>query len=93
VVQGDFGEQPLKAGALFDSSAAAALVVVDYLDTLARPAQRGGVLGESILTLSGFLMVEDLLRVGLANVDDGKFTSMPIGDRCRAAAKGGCAWT
>jgi hypothetical protein len=64
------------------------LVVVDNLDTLARPAERGGVIGEGVLTLTGFLMVEDLLGAGLANVHHGEFTAMPIGDRCRASAKG-----
>jgi hypothetical protein len=91
VVQGDLGEQPLKAGTVFNSPATRPLVVVDDLDALAWPAERGGVISEGILTLSGFLMVEDLLRAGLANVDDSEFASMLIGDRCQAAAEGGCA--
>src|SRR5262245_19313293 len=81
------------AGAVFNCPAAAPLVVVDYLDTLTRPAERGGVIGEGVLTLPGFLMVKNLLRAGLANVDDGEFTSMPIGDGRRAAAKNGGAKT
>jgi hypothetical protein len=44
----------LKAETVFDRPAAAPLIVVDDLDTLARPAERGGVIGEGILTLSGF---------------------------------------
>ena len=93
MIQSNFGDQSLKAGAVFGSPAAAPLVVVDYLDTLARPAERGSVIGEGVLALAGFLMVKDLLRAGLANVDDGEFTSMPIGDRRRAAAKNGGAKT
>src|SRR5262249_62243591 len=54
---------------------------------------RGGVFGEGILTLAGFLMVKNLLCAGLANVDDSEFTSMLIGDRRRAAAKNGGAKT
>jgi len=86
VIQSDFGKQPLKARAVFDRPAATPLVVVDYLDPLARPTERGGVISEGVLALSGFLMVKNLLRAGLANVNDGEFTSMPIGDRRRAAA-------
>ena len=69
-IQGDLGEQPLEPRPAFDRLPALAQVVVDHLDLRPRPAQVDGPVGQGVLAGGGFLMVEDLLRGGLPDVDD-----------------------
>jgi hypothetical protein len=52
--------------------AAVALILVDDLDLIARPAQGHGLLDECVLPRRGFFVFEDLLQGGLADVDDGQ---------------------
>ena len=54
----------------FCGGARDALVFVDDLDLIGRPAKLHGKINESILTGGRFLMVEHLLRARLSDVDD-----------------------
>ena len=84
MVQADLGEQALKAGSLFDSPAAPALVLVDHHDALPRPTERGGIIGQGLLTLPRFLVVKDLLRRAV----DRKRVSQRILDLTRGLGHG-----
>src|ERR1700687_2632710 len=92
MVQGDFGEQTLKAGSLLGGSAAPPLVLVDHHDPFPGPAEQGGIIGQSVLALPRFLVLEDLLGTGLADVDERQFAEMPVAEgsgapaRCRRSA-------
>ena len=91
-IQGDLGEQPLEPRPAFDRLPALAQVVVDHLDLGPRPAQVDGPVGQGILAGGGFLMVEDLLRRRLPDVDDGGPVEMPgleLGGRGRVTREGG----
>ena len=76
-IEGDLGEQPLESRPPFDRLPALAQVVVDHLDLRPRPAQGDGAIGQGILAGGGLLVVEDLLRGGLADVDDGGAIEVP----------------
>jgi hypothetical protein len=52
-------------------------VVVNDDHAFARPAEGDGTVGEGVLAGGGFLMFEDLLGGGLANVDDGGTVEVP----------------
>jgi hypothetical protein len=69
VVEPDFGQEPLEAGAVGGRAAAEAEVVVDDQDAVRPPAQGHGAIGELVLAVGGFPVIEDLLGRGLAHVD------------------------
>ena len=71
MVEGDFREQALKARPLLQGAAAASLILVDDQDPFWGPPKGGGIIGQGILTFPRFLVVKDLLGVGLADVDNG----------------------
>src|SRR6185369_3939783 len=77
VVEGDLGQQPLEAGSPFDGLATLTQVVVDGDDPVTRPAQRHGPVGQGVLAGGGLLVVEDLLRGRLADVDDRQAVEVP----------------
>src|SRR5262245_50502720 len=76
-VEGDLGEQTLEAGAALDGLAALAQVVVDGDDPVARPAEGNCPVGQGVLSGGGLLVIEDLLRRRLADVDDGHAVEVP----------------
>src|SRR5207237_7673911 len=61
----------LEAGAAFGALPATALVRIDDLDTVPRPAQRDGHVDQRILPRRGLLVLEYLVRARLADIDDG----------------------
>src|SRR5205807_9926112 len=71
LIEGDLGQQRLKARPALGAGAAVALVFVDDGDNVAGPAQPDGPLRQGILPLGGLAVVEDLLGRGLADIDDG----------------------
>ena len=91
-VQGDLGEQPLEPRPAFDRLPALAQVVVDHLDLRPRPAQGDGAVGQGVLAGGGLLMVEDLLRGGLPDVDDGGPVEVP-GPELRGRAGQAVRWS
>jgi len=76
-VQGNLGQEPLEARSAFDRLTTLAEVVVDHQDLRFGPAQCDGAVGQGVLAGGGFLMVEDLLGSGLADVDDGGPVEVP----------------
>ena len=66
----DLGDQPLKAQASLDARAGASKIVVDDDDLLAQPAELRRPVREGILQSGQLLMALNLLRRGLADVDD-----------------------
>src|SRR4051794_2520664 len=87
MVQAHLGEQALKAGALLDGAAAPALILVDHHDAFPRPTKGRGIIGQGILTLPRFLVIKDLLRAGLADIDDRYFAKMPVAEGGGAPAR------
>ena len=87
MVHSHLGEQTLEPRSLLDGSPAAALVFVDDEDPIPRPTESGSMIRKGVLALSRFLMVENLLHAGLADVDDRQFAEMWIGYRSGALAK------
>ncbi len=77
VVEGDLGQESLEAGPPLDRLAAPAQVLVDGRDPVACPAEGDGAVGQGILPGGGLLMVADLLRRGLADVDEGRAIEVP----------------
>ena len=76
----NFGQEALKSAPLVGRPTALALIVVDDQDAIPRPPQGDRVVGEGILPLPRFPMIEDLLRVGLAHVNDREPIEVKIED-------------
>ena len=68
--QGDFRQQALEAGTVIDGLAADALIVVDDQDTGVGPAEADRSLPQLVLQVGRLTMVGDLMRSGLADIDD-----------------------
>src|SRR5205823_14010692 len=66
------GRQALEAGAMRRGPPRAALVLVDDLDGSSGPAEREGALAQLILPLGALLVMLDLVRRRLADVDAGQ---------------------
>jgi hypothetical protein len=80
VIQGNLGQEALEAAPAVGRPAALSLVVVDDQDAIPRPPQGGGVIGEGVLPLPRLAVVEHLLGVGLAHVDDRESVEVGIED-------------
>src|SRR5262249_61922005 len=76
-VEGDLGQPSLESGPPLDRLAALAQVVVDGDDPVARPAQSNSPVSKGVLAGGGFQVLEDLLRGGLADVDNGRAVEVP----------------
>src|SRR3954451_15557620 len=76
-VEGDLGQEPLEPEPALDRLAAPAQVVVDRDDAIPGPAECDGPVGEGVLAGGRLLVVGDLLRGGLADVDDGHAVELP----------------
>ena len=75
MVHADLGQQALEAEPGVGGAAALPEVLVDDEDALGRPAQGAGVIGQGVLAGEGLAVLGDLLRGGLADVDDGQLGS------------------
>ena len=83
VVHRDLGEQSLKARPVIRGPAAPALILVDHQNPVSGPAERRRVVGEGVLPLPGFGVIEDLLGTGLADVHDRELVEMTVGNQGR----------
>src|SRR6266536_4823969 len=102
MVEADPRNQALKAGSPFDTGARLAQIVIDDNHALGWPAQLVGPRYQAILEPGGLLMVEHLLRGGLADIHDGQTVAVPglnlvwascrIQHACRALRRAGCSW-
>jgi len=80
VLHGNFGQDSVESAPVFGRLAAESLVVVDDQDTVAGPSQCDCVVDQSVLTFARFSVIADLLRRGLADIDDRQQTQVPIRD-------------
>ena len=69
--QADVGDQPLEAVAAGDLPGGAGLVLVDEQDLIFAPAQFEQAVAKRPLVDGALTVFQDLLRCGLAKVDDG----------------------
>ena len=88
VLHGHLGQEALKSAPTVGPTTAQALIVVDDQDAIPRPAQGDRMVGEGILPLPRLAMIEDLLWLGLADVDDGEAIEMKIEDLGRSQDAG-----
>ena len=84
----NFGQEALESAPPVGRTTALALIVVDDHDAIPRPPQGDGMVGEGILPFPRFPVIEDLLRVGLADVDDGESVEVRLEDLGRSQAPG-----
>jgi hypothetical protein len=78
----DFCGETGEAGALNDTGARQAEVFVDHDDPFRRPAKRGRLGDQSILTLRRFAIVFDLIRRGLSKIDVSRAAQLRGTDLC-----------
>ena len=83
-VEGDLGREPLEPGLALDRLAAPAQVVVDGGDAVPGPPGCDRTVGGGVLAGGGLLVVEDLPRGRLADVDDGHAVEVPGAELGRA---------
>ena len=80
MLHGNLGQDALESAPLVGRPAAQSLIVIDDQDAIPGPSPGGREVGEGILPFPRFAMVEDLLGIGLAHVDDGEAIEVPIQD-------------
>ncbi len=80
MVHGDLGQQALETEPGVGGAAALPEVVVDDEDPIGGPAEGAGMISQGILAGERLAILNDLLRAGLADVDDGQLGPMGIGD-------------
>ena len=80
MLHGNLGQEALKSAPLVGRPAALPLIVVDDQDAIPGPSQGDRVVGEGVLPFPRFAMVENLLGIGLAHVDDGEAIEVEIED-------------
>src|SRR6266404_506344 len=76
LAQTDLADQPLETVPFSTGCAGFAQVIVDDRDTLSRPAECDGAIHQMILKLGAFLMLADLTRRGLTDINIRKLRSM-----------------
>jgi hypothetical protein len=86
VIQADFRKQPLKAEPVIGRGCALTLILVDDENAFARPAEFNGPVDQSVLAVGGLPVLGDLLRSGLADVNNRQSVEMP---RLDLRGKGG----
>jgi len=84
MLHGNFGEQVLKSAPPVGRLGALPLILIDDQDAIPGPPQNDRMIGEGILPFPRFPMVEDLLRVRLAHVNDGETLEVPLEDLRRS---------
>jgi hypothetical protein len=70
MVKSDLGKEPVEPMTTLGGGGGPTLVFINDLDAVGWPAQRDGEIDEGVLTGSRFLVVEDLLRAGLSNINN-----------------------
>ena len=80
MLHGNLGQEALESAPLVGRPAALPLVVVDDQDAIPGPSQGDRVVGEGVLPFPRFAVVEHLLGVGLAHVNDRKAVEMEVED-------------
>ena len=80
MLHGNLGQEALKSAPLVGRPAALPLIVVDDHDAIPGPSQGDRVVGEGVLPFPRFPMVEDLLGIGLAHVNDSEAVEVEIQD-------------
>jgi hypothetical protein len=84
VLHGNFGEEALKSASQVGCASAHPLIVIDGQDAIPGPSQCGRMVGQGVLPFPRFAMVEDLVGIRLAHVDDGEAIEVPIEDLGRS---------
>ena len=84
MLQGNFGEEALEPAAPVGGASAHPLIVVDDQDAIPGPSQGGRMVGQGVLPFPRFAMVEDLVGIRLAHVDDGQAIEVPVEDLGRS---------
>src|SRR4051812_10815992 len=77
MVEADLGEQALETESVLGGGPALALILVDDENAFGWPTELDSPIYEGVLTVGGFPVLGDLLRGGLADVDDGQPVEMP----------------
>ena len=77
LAQGDAGDQVLEAAPVLGGGPAQAEIDIDDLDVGLPPAEIAGTLAQRILQAQALLVAQDLVRVGLADVDHGLAAQVP----------------
>ena len=89
----DLSDQPLETVPLGTLRPRLAEILVDDMDTLARPAEADGTVDEAILQRGAFLVLANLGDRGLAHIDVGELGAMrrahPLVSAVRGAQHGG----
>jgi hypothetical protein len=78
VIHGNFGQETMKSGSPIGRLATASLVFVNEQDPVLGPSQGLCKVDQGVLPFPRFDVIEYLLRVGLANVDDCQPTEVSI---------------
>jgi hypothetical protein len=84
MLHGNFGEEALKSAPLVGRPTALPLVVVDDQDATPKPSQAYRVVGEGILPLPRFSVIENLLGVRLAHINDREAVEVEIENLVRS---------
>ena len=77
MIQADFRKQPLESEPVIGRGCALTLILVDDENPFARPAEFNGPVDQSVLAVGGLPVLGDLLRGGLADVNNRQSVEMP----------------
>jgi hypothetical protein len=80
MLHGNFGQDAMKSAALDGCPSRLSLIVIDDHDVIPGPSQGDRELNKFILPFPRFPMIEDLLRIGLPHVNDGKTNEVEVQD-------------
>ena len=80
MLHGNLGQEALESAPLVGRPAAVSLIVIDDQDAIPGPSPGDRVVGEGILPLPRLAMVENLLGIGLAHVNDSDAVEVEIED-------------
>ena len=89
MVHGNLGEEALKSCSPLSRLATASLVLVDDQNPVLRPSQGYDIVRQTVLPFSRFFVIDSLLGVRLANVDDCQPSQVLIIDEGRAKPTAG----
>jgi hypothetical protein len=89
MIHGHFGQDAVVSGPPLGRLATVALVLVDEQDPVPGPSQGHGQVDQGVLPFPRFGVIEHLLGIGLADIDDGQPAEVPLIDRSRTQAEAG----
>ena len=89
MIHGNFGQEAMKSGSPIGRLATVPLVLVNEQDPVPGPSQGRCEVDQGVLPFPRFDVIEDLLGIGLANVDDCQPAEVPIIERRRPQAEAG----